>query len=79
MTEREADRRNRAGRAAREQAFQQQSLYARIWSHLWERGLIYSTGAEDQKRAMAAFQTVDRREQCKERRKQRKLRRRMRR
>jgi hypothetical protein len=79
MTVREAESRNQIGRAARRQAFQERSLYARIWSHLWDRGLTYSTGAEDQEKALTAIQIVDRRDQCKERRKQRKLRKRMRR
>ena len=79
MTAREADRRNQAGRSARKRAFEQQSLYARLWSHLWEMGLIYSTGAEDQKRALTAIRAVHQREQSKERRKQRKARKKMRR
>ena len=64
---------------ARKRAFEQQSLHARLWSHLWEMGLIYSTGAEDQKRALTAIRAVHQREQSKERRKQRKARKKMRR
>jgi hypothetical protein len=79
MTNREADQKNEVGRSARKLAFEQAFLYSRIWSHLWEMDLIYFTGDEDKKKALAAIRAVSRCEQSKERRKQRKAKRRARR
>lgn len=72
MTTREAERRNDAGREARRQAFDQQSLYSRIWGHLWDKGLIYASSTEDRLKALTAIGLVVRREEGKQRRKARK-------
>jgi hypothetical protein len=77
MTSREADKRSEAGRAARKQSFDEQSLYAQIWAHLAQKGLIYSSSTVDQKKALAAIGIVMHREKIRERRNGRKIRKNM--
>jgi hypothetical protein len=64
------------GRRARAEAFEQGSLYAQIWQHLWEKGLRELTTQENRRRAAVAIGGIDRAEDRKARRKAKKAERR---
>ena len=71
----EAERILTAGRQARAEAFRTNDLYARIWTHLWDKSLRYTTGREDRQHALLRIQRIDRHAEMKERRKAKKARR----
>lgn len=58
MTDREAEKRSKAGRGARWDDFVDDGLYSRIWQHLAERGLMYRTGQEDRLKVIAAHREL---------------------
>jgi hypothetical protein len=63
MSFEEHDRRNQAGRAARQEAFEQNALYARLWQALKEAGLVRAgRGKELNQRLGSALQEIRRHE-----------------
>ena len=76
QTNAEAERISNAGREARAKAFDEDGLYARIWQHLWGKGLRELGSTENRNRAVAAIGRIDRAEERKERRKKKKVERR---
>jgi len=62
MSNREAQRRWKAGREARWDEMVCEGLYEKLWVHLSEKDLVYSTGDEDRKRISQALAEIRQRE-----------------
>lgn len=49
-----------AGRQSRWSAFQADELYAKVWSHLWDKGLRYNSGLQDRSKALDEIAKISR-------------------
>jgi hypothetical protein len=76
QTNAEGERITNAGRRARAEAFAQDGLYARLWRHLWDKGLRELTSDQGRSRAAQAVKRIEQAEQRRKRRKQKKAERR---
>lgn len=56
----EADQISAIGRAARGEAFQSDTLYARIWRYLWDKGLQYLTCNDDKQKVQLGYDRLQR-------------------
>jgi hypothetical protein len=62
MSDREAEKRGKAGREARWDEMVREGLYEKLWVHLSEEDLVYSTGDEDRKRISRALAEIRQKE-----------------
>lgn len=62
MSDREAEKRGKAGREARRDEMVREGLYEKLWVHLSEKELVYSAGDEDRNRISQALADIRQRE-----------------